>query len=134
MALVASGTNKVYHLPSIPIGILESHLAITKNAPDQPALASQKTVEQTWPESLFPLRGCRILTRLETNTAYSMPIRPLPVIGDVGIKNRLSAQAWCDFALNNGSLSYRDKVACLQRAVILDQRNPGLWYTLLISA
>jgi hypothetical protein len=59
-----------------------------------------------------------------------MPILPVPAITEEGVKDKAHAQEWYEFAFNNELLSKGEKVACLQRAVILDQRNPGLWYTL----
>jgi hypothetical protein len=130
VALIASGIHEIYHLPSIPAGISDSDLAITKNAPDQPTVASHPSVGRVWPELLEPLSGCRILFHEDTDKPYSMPIRPLPAISEEGVKDRANAQAWYEFAYNNALLSKGEKVACLQRAVLLDQRNPGLWYTL----
>jgi hypothetical protein len=130
VALIASGIHEIYHLPSIPAGISDSDLAITKNAPDQPTVASPPSVGRVWPELLEPLSGCRILFHEDTDKPYSMPIRPLPAISEEGVKDRANAQAWYEFAYNNDLLSKGGKVACLQRAVLLDQRNPGLWYTL----
>jgi hypothetical protein len=130
VALLAGGIREVYHLPSIPIGISEAQLAVTKNAPDLPDATSQASSGRAWPEAFFPLSGCRILVHEETNKPYSMPIRPAPPIADAGVEDPDDAQAWYKFAYNNERLSKGEKVACLQRAVILDQRNPGLWYTL----
>ena len=95
----------------------------------------QREVSQTssmnpWPELLEPLSGCRILFHEDTEKPYLMPIRLLPAISEEGVKDKANAQAWYEFAYNNEALSYAEKIACLQRAVILDQRNPGLWYTL----
>ena len=130
VALLAGGIREVYHLPSIPIGISEAQLAVTKNAPDLPDKAPQESVGRVWPELLEPLSGCRILFHEDTDKPYAMPIRPLPAISEEGVKDRANAQAWYEFAYNNALLSKGEKIACLQRAVLLDQRNPGLWYTL----
>ena len=130
VALLASGIHEVYHLPSIPIGISEAQLEVTKNAPDLPDAASQESEADALPEALFPLSGCRILVREETNEPYSMPLRPVPPTAKEAVADPDDSQAWYEFAFNNKRLSKGDKVACLQRAVMLDQRNPGLWYTL----
>jgi len=59
-----------------------------------------------------------------------MPIRPLTVVCNEGVKDQNTAQAWYEFAYHNELLSKSEVVACLQRSVILDQHNAGLWYTL----
>jgi hypothetical protein len=130
MALLAGGATQVYHLPSIPAGISNADLAITKHAPDQPAETHQASVGRIWPESSFPTNGCRILFHEDTEKPYSMPIRPLSASIEEEVKDHNNPQAWYDFAYNNEALSYSDKIACLQRAVILHPLNSGWWYTL----
>jgi hypothetical protein len=130
VALLAGGISEVYHLASIPAGINETDLAITKNAPDQAAAPNQPSVGRIWGESLSPLDGCRILFHEGTEKPYSMTIRPLPAICKEGVKDRADAQSWYEFAYKNKVLSYSEKIACLQRAVLLNPRDPRLWYGL----
>lgn len=83
-----------------------------------------------WPQELFPIQGCRILFNPETKKPYSMPIRPLPSIGDSGVSDPDNARAWFEFAWNNYALSKSEKIAYIQRSVMLEPRHDGWWYTL----
>ena len=59
-----------------------------------------------------------------------MPIRALDPEIEQAVTDRDDPRAWCKYALNNESLSYEQKIACIQRAVILAPNSPGFWYTL----
>jgi tetratricopeptide (TPR) repeat protein len=82
------------------------------------------------PDVLWPIRGCRILVNPDTNQAYAMPIRALAPAIEQAVAGRSDAQTWYKYAIHNESLSHEQKIACIQRAVILEPNNPGWWYTL----
>jgi tetratricopeptide (TPR) repeat protein len=84
----------------------------------------------TSPEVLWPIQGCRILVNPDTNEPYAMPIRALDPAIEQAVTDRNNPQAWYNYAVNNKSLSYEQKIACIQRAVILQPNYPGWWYAL----
>jgi hypothetical protein len=129
MALLASGIREVYHLPSIPAGVSESDLAVTKDALNQPTAAAPAATGPVWPDKLFPLSGCRLLQHHVTDTVYEMEILPLAKSISDQVPDQNSAKSWYDF-LDKNNLSPSDRIACLQRAVLLEPRYPGWWYSL----
>jgi hypothetical protein len=129
MAFLASGVSEVYHLPSIPAGISESDLAITKDALNQPSALTSMSADRVWPDKLFPLSGCRLLQHDVTDIVYEMEIRALAKSISDQVPDPNSAKSWYDF-LDKNNLSPSDRIACLQRAVLLEPRYPGWWYSL----
>lgn len=82
------------------------------------------------PEVLWPIPGCRILHNWETNQPYAMPIRALDPAIEQAVIDREDPRGWYQYAIDNESLSYEQKIACIQRAVILAPNYSGWWYTL----
>jgi tetratricopeptide (TPR) repeat protein len=91
---------------------------------------STKPLEDGSPGALVPLSGCHILFHEKTHRPFVMRVRPLTPTILEQIPNQEAPNAWYEFIRSNNRLSAGEKIACLQRAVILDQQDPGWWYTL----
>ena len=76
------------------------------------------------------LDGCNILPVEDTQELYSMPLRLLSKAIEQSVEDHNNPRAWCEYAQKNESLSKSERVACLQRCVILDKHYAGWWYIL----
>jgi tetratricopeptide (TPR) repeat protein len=82
-------------------------------------------------KSLPPLDGCRILWLEDEEIPYEMPLRPLSRKAQKIMDNIDSAEELYQFwSAHTESLSIRDQIALLQQALLIDQTNAEIWYSL----
>jgi hypothetical protein len=118
------GIKRVYHMPSLPAAIQESELHIAKALDED-----EGELEDGIPDKLRPSLGCRLLVREENDAVYEMPIRALKPETLALIRDRSDPRAWYEM-VESAALTNGQRIACLQRAVLLDPKDPGWWYTL----